>query len=79
MNLTEIIKLIGLILHHKTETIIPKEYEAEWEYWDGWSGNHDKRIEDATCSRCGYKHFIVKGSPNLLQDYCPCCKSRMKK
>jgi hypothetical protein len=80
MKLTEIIKLISLILRHKSETIIPKEEcEAEWKYWDGWSGNHDKRIEDATCSKCGYKHSAVKGSPNLLQDYCPCCKSKMKK
>lgn len=68
MKLTEIIKLIILILRHKTETIMPKEgYEAEWKYWDGWS------------SKCGYKHSTVRGNPNLLQDYCPCCKSKMKK
>ena len=55
-------------------------YEAEWQYWSGWSGNHDKRIEDATCSKCGYMHPTIRfGSPDLLQDYCPSCKSRMKK
>lgn len=57
-----------------------EEYEAEWKYWSGWSGNHDKRIEDATCSKCGYKHSTIRfGSPDLLQDYCPSCKSKMKK
>lgn len=57
-----------------------EEYEAEWRYWSGWSGNHDKRIDDATCSNCGYKHPTIRyGSPDLLQDYCPSCKSKMKK
>ena len=56
------------------------EWDAEWKYWDGWMGNHDKRIEDATCSNCGYKHPTIRfGSPDLLQDYCPSCKSKMKK
>ena len=83
MKINEIIKLISLILRYKSEAIgiiIPKEeYEAEWKYWGGWSGNHDKRIEDATCSKCGYEHSTVRGNPNMLQDYCPCCKSKMKK
>ena len=57
-----------------------EEYEAEWKYWDGWCSNHDKRIDDATCSKCGYKHSTIRyGSPDLLQDYCPSCKSKMKK
>lgn len=57
-----------------------EEWDAEWKYWDGWCGNHDRRIEDATCSKCGYKHPTIRyGSPDLLQDYCPCCKSKMKK
>ena len=56
------------------------EWDAEWKYWEGWIGNHDKRIEDATCSNCGYKHPTIRfGSPDLLQDYCPSCKSKMKK
>lgn len=56
------------------------EYDAEWKYWEGWCGNHDKRIDDATCSKCGYKHPTIRfGSPDLLQDYCPSCKSKMKK
>lgn len=55
-------------------------YEAEWKYWEGWCSNHDKRIEDATCSKCGYKHPTIRfGSPDLLQDYCPSCKSKMRK
>lgn len=61
--------------------VLPKEEQkqATWNYWKGRCGNHDKRIEDATCSNCGYKHPTVKGSPKLLSDYCPCCKSKMKK
>ena len=62
--------------------IIPtnEEYEAEWKYWSGWSGNHDKRIDDAICSKCGYKHSTIRfGNPDMLQDYCPSCKSKMKK
>ena len=54
-------------------------FEAEWKYWDGWMSNHDKRIDDATCSKCGYMHGVVKGSPELLADYCPGCGSKMKK
>ena len=66
-------------LAKEPKTTSTEEYEAEWQYWSGWSGNHDKRIEDATCSKCGYKHSTIFGSPDLLQDYCPCCKSKMKK
>lgn len=53
--------------------------KAQWIYWDGWCGNHDKRIDDAVCSKCGYKHPIVKGSPQFLSNYCPNCGSKMKK
>ena len=67
-------------LVREPKTTLAEEYEAEWQYWSGWSGNHDKRIEDATCSKCGYKHSTIRfGSPDLLQDYCPSCKSKMKK
>ena len=52
---------------------------ARWDYWDGWCGNHDQRIEDATCSKCGYKHPTVRGTPELLADYCPSCHSKMIK
>ena len=55
------------------------EEEAKWIYWSGWCSNHDKRIDDAKCSKCGYKHQTVKGSPKLLDDYCPNCKSKMTK
>ena len=34
--------------------------KGRWEFWPGWIGNHDKRIEDATCSRCGYVHPTVR-------------------
>jgi hypothetical protein len=57
---------------------------GHWEYWDGWSGNHDKRIEDATCSICGYKHHTVRLHPgekdyvpDKLAKECPGCKAIM--
>ena len=66
-------------LYNKLIGVKEVSYEAEWKYWDGWMSNHDKRIDDATCSKCGYKHSIVKGSPDLLSDCCPNCNSKMKK
>ena len=66
-------------LYNKLIGVKEIPYEAEWKYWDGWMSNHDKRIDDATCSKCGYEHTIVKGSPELLSDYCPNCNSKMKK
>lgn len=62
---------------------------ARWLFWEGWIGNHDKRIEDATCSACGYKHPTVRrtyGSSetpqdvlNKLSNYCPNCGKPMIK
>ena len=65
---------------------------GHWVFWDGWCGNHDMRIEDATCSECGYLHPTVrweKGDPfwpdsyqvvlNKLSDECPKCKAIMRK
>lgn len=46
---------------------------------DGWEGNHDRRIDDAKCSNCGYKHPIVYGSTDKLADECSCCRSIMRK
>ena len=62
---------------------------AFWEYWSGWVGNHDQRIEDATCSNCGYVHPTVrldfdKGEnfrncfvPAKLPSICPNCEFKM--
>ena len=60
---------------------------GKWEFWDGWIGNHDKRIEDATCSKCGYKHHTVRREfqsnetaqdvLNKLSDICPGCGIKM--
>lgn len=61
---------------------------AHWEYWSGWAGNHDQRIEDATCSNCGYKHptvrldyvdgkFIKGYVPDKLAKECPNCGAKM--
>lgn len=52
---------------------------AEWKYWEGWEGNCDQRIENATCSNCGYVHPTVKGSPEKLSDFCGGCGRRMAK
>lgn len=60
---------------------------ARWIYWVGWIGNHDQRIEGATCSECGYKHPTVRlekgdkysSTPNKLANICPCCKAIMDK
>ena len=70
-----------------TEPIADSESEAKWLFWEGWVGNHDKRIEDATCSKCGYRHVIVRktfGSGetnrdvlNKLSPFCPACGSEM--
>ena len=53
------------------------EKTAYWDIWCGWKGNHDKRIDDGTCSNCGYKHHTVYGSIEKLAKYCPSCGSKM--
>ena len=57
----------------------PKELKAHWIYWAGWDGNHDKRIDGAVCSYCGYRHKTVYNTPNNLADYCPDCGRKMRK
>lgn len=56
----------------------PIDRKAVWIYWDGWKSNHDRRIEDAVCSQCGYKHPTVYGSLDKLAQICPWCKSQMR-
>jgi len=56
------------------EDVKPK---ADWLVWSGWSGNHDKRIDDAECSKCGFIHPIVFESLENLYAICPTCGSRM--
>jgi len=55
-----------------------KSNRANWLFWPGWSGNHDRRIEDAKCSKCGYVHHTVYGSLDKLSKHCPDCGSKMK-
>ena len=59
---------------------------GEWRFWDGWRGNHDQRIEDATCSECGYVHPTVRRAHDdksykdvlaRLANYCPDCGAYM--
>ena len=79
MTIDKMLTLLDELVREPKITLA-EEYEAEWKYWEGWCSNHDKRIDDATCSKCGYKHPTIRfGSPDLLQDYCPSCKSKMKK
>lgn len=61
------------------EEKIEEKPQAYWEYWGGWAGNHDKRIEDAECSNCGFKHPTVRGygAPDQLYKICPNCGRRM--
>ena len=63
--------------------------KAKWQFWEGWIGNHDMRIDDAICSNCGYKHHIVRRTPysneterdvlNKLGNFCPNCGKSMLK
>lgn len=60
---------------------------GEWEFWEGWVSNHDMRIDDATCSNCGYKHPTIRRTPwsdetaldvvNKLSNFCANCGARM--
>lgn len=67
------------IVVHWNEEDIEEKPQAYWEYWGGWRGNHDKRIDDAKCSSCGFEHPTVRGgnAPNQLYKICPMCGKRM--
>lgn len=77
---------------HVHEDDVKEQKCGRWVYWDGWRGNHDLRIEDATCSECGYEHPTVRwvqGDPrggaayeavlNKLSGECPRCGALMQK
>lgn len=55
--------------------------KAHWFYWGGLVGNHDGRIEGATCTKCGFKHptVIGKNAADNLYKFCPECGSKMVK
>ena len=67
--------------------VIEEKKHGRWIYWDGWCGNHDRRIDDAVCSECGYQHRTVRYEngdwhnfvPVKLSDECPNCGSIMDK
>lgn len=65
---------------------------GRWIFWGGWRGNHDLRIDDATCSECGYEHPTVRFGENdtkdgdvyatvlnKLSDKCPKCAAVMQR
>lgn len=58
------------------ETKVKEELQAAWKMWAGWKGNHDQRIEDATCTNCGFKHATVHSLERLAKT-CPGCKAAM--
>lgn len=60
----------------KTELNKFQQKEAKWRIRAGWSGNCDKRVENATCSNCGYVNQIVHGIESLPK-VCPFCKRKM--
>lgn len=73
----------NVLLHHIEQCILAlKDGQSSdttsWIYWSGWSGNHDKRIEDAKCLKCGYIHPTVYGSLDNLSKYCPGCGRKIK-
>lgn len=63
--------------------------KAKWQFWEGWIGNHDMRIEDATCSNCGYEHHTVRRTAysvetpqdvlDKLGNFCPNCGKPMER
>lgn len=60
---------------------------GQWKFWEGWMSNHDMRIDDATCSICGYEHPTVRRTYgireteqevlNKLFKFCPNCGTCM--
>ena len=60
---------------------------GKWEFWEGWIGNHDMRIDDATCSNCGYEHPTIRRARGVLETeqevlnklfkFCPACGACM--
>jgi len=54
-----------------------KSERANWIVWAGWKGNHNQRIDNAKCSKCGLIHPTVKGSLSKLSPICPNCGSTM--
>ncbi len=64
-------------IREKTElNEFQQKEDAKWRVWAGWRGNHDKRIEDAICSNCGYTNPTVYGIESLPK-VCPFCKRKM--
>lgn len=64
--------------HEEPEIVYTPKRTAKWIFWPGWVSNHDKRIEDAQCSCCGYVHSVVYRNPNKLSSICPACSSKME-
>lgn len=83
----EALKLIGMMIGiPPRETILnvtdlssepPSTGEAKWRIWAGWQSNHDQRIDNATCTSCGFIHPTVFRNKNLLNKTCPQCGKRM--
>lgn len=72
---TNILCSEGSQKHNQAPTLT--EEVAKWKTWGGWAGNHDQRIEGATCTQCGYKHPTVYGSLKHLSSHCPHCERKI--
>ena len=81
-------EMIDIFPKEKINDDTPTEVvnHGDWVFWGGWCGNHDRRIEDATCSECGYKHPTVRWEKgdvnnesvlNKLAHKCPRCGAKM--
>ena len=68
--------LIGVDLA-KGENFTSGLQKADWKIWAGWSGNHDQRIEEPSCSNCGFVTDTVYGDTDLLPKECPNCGCHM--
>lgn len=68
------------IIHDFPAADVAEVKHGKWVYWPGWVGNHDKRIDGATCSICGFKHptvLHVRTPKESLYKNCPECRAKM--
>lgn len=75
--LDDIDELSSEDLVQQEDSTTNEQKQAYWLIWAGWTGNHDQRIEDATCTNCGYKHPTVHRSTSNLGKFCGSCQSVM--
>ena len=80
-------KIIYELGYRKVTEESEVEQTAIWEFNKAWTCNNTRIIEDATCSRCGYKRSTIRIRPadkatpeDVLSKfgvYCPNCRAEM--